>query len=258
MIVLDSSALIAVLLDEPERQAFSAIIAGEQRCVISAVNAHETAIVLRLRHGPAPVERLWQLLADCDIEIHPFDAAQLRAAAIAFDQFGKGINPRSRLNLSDCAAYALAKTMNAPLLFKGDDFAATDLQRARSAPRQPGLRRSPSTSSAAAIARANAPCSAFAASSVSSTATRAAGPIVAFTKSIVIASSSSAWCGWSYETTEWVSRNQPPAPLPAPSAPAISTIEVHISRYAARCFRKKENTFCQPSSACSILYIGRS
>jgi ribonuclease VapC len=57
-----------------------------------------------------------------------FDEAQVRAAAVAFDLYGKGINPKARLNLSDCAAYALAKTMNAPLLFKGDDFRQTDLQ----------------------------------------------------------------------------------------------------------------------------------
>ncbi len=128
MIVVDSSALIAILFEEPEKQAFETIIASDERCVMSAVNAHETATVLRLRHGAAAVERFWQLLTDSEIEIFPFDEVQVRAAAVAFDRYGKGINPRTRLNLSDCAAYALAKTMNAPLLFKGDDFAQTDLQ----------------------------------------------------------------------------------------------------------------------------------
>lgn len=66
-------------------------------------------------------------MADSEIEIVPFDALQVRAAAVAFDLYGKGINSKARLNLSDCAAYTLAKTMNAPLLFKGDDFAQTDL-----------------------------------------------------------------------------------------------------------------------------------
>ena len=84
--------------------------------------------MLRVRHGSAAVGRLWQLLADSEIEIVPFDEVQVRAAAVAFDQYGKGINPRARLNLSDCAAYALAKTMSAPLLIKGDDFTQTDLQ----------------------------------------------------------------------------------------------------------------------------------
>jgi ribonuclease VapC len=128
MIVVDSSALVAILLAEPEKPAFEELIAGGERCVISAVNAHETATVLRLRHGAAAVERFWQFLADSEIEIVPLDEAQVRVAAVAFDRYGKGIDPKARLNLSDCAAYALAKTMNAPLLFKGGDFAQTDLQ----------------------------------------------------------------------------------------------------------------------------------
>ena len=128
MIVVDSSALLAVLFKEPEKQAFQNIIAAADRCVISAVNAHETATVLRIRHGRPAVERLWQLLADNEIEIFPFDEAQVRMAAEAFDRYGKGIDPKARLNLSDCAAYALAKTLNAPLLFKGEDFTETDVQ----------------------------------------------------------------------------------------------------------------------------------
>jgi ribonuclease VapC len=128
MIVVDSSALIAILFDEPEKQTFENIVAGGERCVMSAVNAHETATVLRVRHGPQAVPRLWQLLIDSEIEIVPFDEAQVHAAAVAFDRYGKGIHSKARLNLADCAAYALAATMNAPLLFKGDDFAATDVR----------------------------------------------------------------------------------------------------------------------------------
>jgi ribonuclease VapC len=109
MIVVDTSALLAILFDEPEKQDFAEIIAGRERCIISAVNAHETATVLRLRHGGAGVGRFWQFLADSAVEIVPFDAAQVRVAAIAFELYGKGINPRARLNLSDCAAYALQR-----------------------------------------------------------------------------------------------------------------------------------------------------
>ena len=130
MIVIDSSALIAILFDEPEKQTFQDLITGGEHCMISAVNAHETATVLRLRHGPAAVERFWQLLTDSEIEIVPFDEAQVRAAVVAFNLYGKGINSTTRLNLCDCAAYALAKTMNTPLLFKGNDFTQTDLQSA--------------------------------------------------------------------------------------------------------------------------------
>jgi ribonuclease VapC len=128
MIVVDSSALIAVLFEEPEKQAFQDIIDGDERCVLSAVNAHETACVLRGRLGVVAVAEFWQWLADNEVEIVPFDEVQVRAAAVAFDRYGKGIDPTARLNLADCAAYALAATMNPPLLFKGDDFAATDVR----------------------------------------------------------------------------------------------------------------------------------
>jgi ribonuclease VapC len=129
MIVVDSSALIAIVFAEPEKQSFLDIITGGERCVISAVNAHETASVVRSRHGRAAVAALWRLLADSQIEIVPFDEFQARAAADAFDRYGKGIDPKARLNLADCAAYALARTMNCPLLFKGNDFTETDVLR---------------------------------------------------------------------------------------------------------------------------------
>jgi ribonuclease VapC len=123
MIVVDSSALIAVLLEEPERQAFQDIIDSDERCVLSAVNAHE-----RGRHGVAAVARFWRWLIDNEIEMVSFDEVQVRAAAAAFDRYGKGIDSKARLNLADCAAYALARTMNCPLLFKGNDFTETDVK----------------------------------------------------------------------------------------------------------------------------------
>jgi ribonuclease VapC len=129
MIVVDSSALLAIILGEPEQRVFEEIVANADRCVTSAVNAHETATVLRLRHGAGAVAHFWLWLAESEIEIMPFDEPQVHAAAAAFDRYGKGIHPKARLNLSDCAAYALAKSMDAPLLFKGDDFAETDLKR---------------------------------------------------------------------------------------------------------------------------------
>jgi ribonuclease VapC len=130
MIVADSSALCAVFFNESEKSAFQAILDGDERCIVSAVNAHETACVLRSKLGQAAVVEFWRWLADNRIEIVPFDAVQAYEAAAAFDRYGKGLHPRARLNLADCAAYALAKTMNAPLLFKGDDFAATDVRAA--------------------------------------------------------------------------------------------------------------------------------
>jgi ribonuclease VapC len=95
---------------------------------LSAVNAHETACVLRGRHGVAAVARFWRWLIDNEIEMVSFDEVQVRAAAAAFDRYGKGIDSKARLNLADCAAYALARTMNCPLLFKGNDFTETDVK----------------------------------------------------------------------------------------------------------------------------------
>ncbi len=130
MIIVDSSVLCAVFFNEPEKSAFQAILDGDERCIVSAVNAFETACVLRGKLGPAAVVEFWQWLADNRIEIVPFDAVQAYEATAAFDRYGKGLHPRARLNLADCVAYALTKTMNAPLLFKGDDFAATDVRTA--------------------------------------------------------------------------------------------------------------------------------
>ena len=130
MIVVDSSALCAVFFNEPEKAAYQAIIDSDDRCLISAVNAHETACVLRGQLGQQAVVAFWQWLAGNLIEVAPFDELQARTAAAAFDRYGKGINSKARFNLADCAAYALATAMNAPLLFKGDDFSFTDVIRA--------------------------------------------------------------------------------------------------------------------------------
>jgi ribonuclease VapC len=84
---------------------------------------------MRVRHGEPAVGRMWRFLRDeNDFEIVSFDEGQAREALSAFGRYGKGIDPKARLNLADCAAYALAKTMNAPLLFKGNDFTATDVR----------------------------------------------------------------------------------------------------------------------------------
>lgn len=128
MIVVDTSALLAILFNEPEKQVFEAVITGDERCVMSAFNGHEAACVVRGRLGQPYVAQFWTMLANAEIEIVSFDTVQMRAAAAAFDRYGKGIDPNARLNMADCAAYALATTMNAPLLFKGTDFIQTDVR----------------------------------------------------------------------------------------------------------------------------------
>lgn len=130
MIVVDSSALIAILENEPDAATYAAALQEADHVLISAVDAHETGIVMRSRRGMAAAKRVWRFLReDNDFEIVPFDETQAHAALVAFDRYGKRIHPRARLNLADCAAYALAKTRDAPLLFKGADFLETDLQK---------------------------------------------------------------------------------------------------------------------------------
>jgi len=131
MIAVDSSALIAIFENEIDARLYAEAIRKADRLMISAVNVHETGIVTHARHGAAAVNRMWRFLkTENDFQIIPFDEAQAREALAAFTRFGKGINPKARLNLADCAAYALAKTFDVPLLFKGDDFVHTDIKSA--------------------------------------------------------------------------------------------------------------------------------
>ena len=124
--VIDSSALVAILLDEPEAEYLMTALAADPLRCISAFSVLETSVVLYRRKGGDAVAELDALLADRGIEIVPFDAAQVRAARLAHQRFGKGLHPAS-LNLGDCCSYALAHTRNQQLLYKGDDFPRTDL-----------------------------------------------------------------------------------------------------------------------------------
>jgi ribonuclease VapC len=127
LIAVDTSALIAVTNHEPERARFLLLLASEDRRLISAVSLLETRMVVYGRFGVVGIERLETWLNVMPLEVVPFDEAQAAAAFAAFTIYGKGFNPRSRLNFCDCVAYALAKTFNVRLLFKGDDFLATDV-----------------------------------------------------------------------------------------------------------------------------------
>jgi ribonuclease VapC len=130
VIVVDASAIIAILQDEPEKGPFKTVIENDDRALVSAVSALEAGIVMRARHGEEGLKGLFDFLAAADIEVAAFDEDQAKAAVEAYGRYGKGLNPNTRLNLGDCAAYALAKTLDAPLLFKGGDFSATDIQSA--------------------------------------------------------------------------------------------------------------------------------
>lgn len=130
MIVVDSSALVAILRREPEADAFLEVIAAADRCLLSAVSLLETSMVLAGRSGDASswIE-LDEVVAQADIEVVPQDAALTEAARAAFLRYGKGRHGAA-LNLGDCAVYALASSRNLPLLFKGDDFTRTDVEAA--------------------------------------------------------------------------------------------------------------------------------
>lgn len=129
MIVIDSSALVAILRDEPEQRILIDTIVDFGGPCISTATYVETAMVMELRWGPAGAREMDTLIDDVGIAMVPFDQAQAKAAREAFRRYGKGRH-RAALNLGDCFAYALAKTLDSPLLFKGNDFALTDIKRA--------------------------------------------------------------------------------------------------------------------------------
>lgn len=130
MIVIDASALVAMLLDEPERAAFFQIVSQTRAC-LSPVGYWEAATKLGRQRGPAGVAELDQLLMDLDIRITPADHAVARRAIEAEQAFGK--RRPAKLNMGDCFAYALAREIDAPLLYKGDDFRRTDIRAALTA-----------------------------------------------------------------------------------------------------------------------------
>lgn len=126
MIVVDSSAILAVLLLEKEAQAISEVIETSPRLLISAVNYVESSIVCHSRAGQEGLQKLDSFLFNGGIEIAPITGEQAFEARAAHMKFGKG-NHASGLNICDCFAYALAKFYTAPLLFKGNDFSKTDV-----------------------------------------------------------------------------------------------------------------------------------
>ncbi len=125
MIAVDTSALVAIVLGEPELERFSAII-GREPSVVSAAAVMEAAMVLESRQGAEAVQELRTALRQAEVEIHPVDDELTWTAHAAWRRFGKGRHPAG-LNYGDCFSYALAKTLAIPLLFKGDDFVQTDV-----------------------------------------------------------------------------------------------------------------------------------
>jgi ribonuclease VapC len=123
MIVVDSSALIAIAFDEVGAEACSEVLQRETEVLISAGTLAESLIVARRRRETNEIERL---IVDLGIEIVSVTPTSARRIAQAYGQWGKGVHPAG-LNFGDCFAYALAKEHSCPLLFVGDDFSKTDV-----------------------------------------------------------------------------------------------------------------------------------
>ncbi len=125
--IVDSSAILAVLYREPDAARYETAIASVLSCRMSVANALEAAIVLEGRGGTAAGYELDTFLKDAAIELVPVTLEHMEAARRAWRRFGKGNHPAA-LNYGDCFAYALANVTGEPLLCKGEDFARTDVE----------------------------------------------------------------------------------------------------------------------------------
>ena len=124
--IVDSSAIMAVILQEAGEDAILSAMLTAAPCRISAGTWLETYIVVEQKTPPSVLARFETLLAKLALEIVPVSVEQAQTARVAYRRFGRGNHP-ARLNYGDCFAYALAKVTGEPLLFKGNDFAQTDI-----------------------------------------------------------------------------------------------------------------------------------
>lgn len=125
--VIDTSALIAILVGEPEQRAFIEAIEAADSRLLSTATLVETSIIIESRYGAEGVRDLDLFLGKAGVDLAAVDDEQARLARRAFSRFGKGRHPAG-LNYGDCFSYALAMTAGEPLLFKGADFRQTDVE----------------------------------------------------------------------------------------------------------------------------------
>jgi ribonuclease VapC len=137
MIAIDTSAVAAIAFNEPERQEFVAAIGAAGKVLISAVSVVEVEMTVYARRGTRGVVLVDDLLNLPQFEIVPPSFADMDAAFAAYLAFGKGSGHPAALNFGDVFAYALAKNRDLPLLYKGNEFARTDLRAAVSPPPHP-------------------------------------------------------------------------------------------------------------------------
>lgn len=128
--IVDTSALVAILKREPEQAAFSALLENTQNVAISAVTYFEASIVIDSLRQPAVSRRLDDVIERARIRIEPVTLEQAQIARQAYRDYGKGSGHKASLNFGDCFSYALARDKREPILYKGDDFVHTDLRSA--------------------------------------------------------------------------------------------------------------------------------
>jgi len=125
--IIETSAIIAILRDESEAMSCAQAISDAMTRRVSAVNYVESAVVIDASHDPIAKRRFDDFIREANISIEPVTEVQAQIARAAYRDFGKGSGHPARLNFGDCFAYALAKESGEPLLFKGGDFAHTDI-----------------------------------------------------------------------------------------------------------------------------------
>lgn len=128
--IVETSALIVMALNEPECELFTTTIEAAEARSISAASYVEAGIVLDNRRNASLSRQLDGLLEDLDVHIEPVTAAQAMIARAAYRDYGRGSGHPAKLNFGDCLSYALAKEKREPLLYKGNDFAHTDVEAA--------------------------------------------------------------------------------------------------------------------------------
>jgi ribonuclease VapC len=128
--VVDSSAVVAILRNEPDAPRFAKALEQSEWPIMSAGTLLELGIVALRREGAPLVNDLFELMSVSRIEVISVSEGQARTAIEAYGRFGRGSGHPARLNYGDCFSYALAKARNLPLLYKGDDFARTDIRSA--------------------------------------------------------------------------------------------------------------------------------
>ncbi len=125
--VLDTSALLAILLGEEEAPRLVRALAGTHERWVGSATLVEAAAVMMARKGPGGEVALDALLRRLGVEVAPLDETAAKLARLAYGRFGKGVGDPAVLNFGDCLAYGVAMALRQPLLFKGDDFRATDV-----------------------------------------------------------------------------------------------------------------------------------